>query len=155
MANTAREAKKQGLAWWEEGSFVEISLNIERLDKKGLPYWDPNTFRARCLTTGTWVKVEVLNAFDEPHEEFPDALLPKEFSIWKVIPPRVYNMKNNDILVIVGNGRYPERREVYVIRKGTDDVVKEGFGTVEEARDWIALYDEGEEFAEDEVEFSF
>jgi hypothetical protein len=41
-----------------------------------------------------------------------------------------------------------------VIRKGSDEVVKDGFASIEEAADWIEKYDAGEEYADDEVEYT-
>lgn len=86
---TKKEAKKQGLAFWDEGALVEIGLNIRRADRKG-EYSDPNTYRARCLSSGTndRVRVEVLDSEGHPRPDFPEALLPGEFFIWRLLPAR-------------------------------------------------------------------
>ena len=145
MASTAAEAKKQGLAWWVKESIVEIWLHVEPSD--------PNTYRARCLTTGTFPKLEVLNNYDDqPHERYPEALLAKEYAIWKVLVPREHQVKDGEVLIIVGDGR---NKPVRVIRKGSDETLKDGFETIEDARDWIIAYDNGEVHADDEVEYSF
>lgn len=145
MATNRAEAEKQGLAWWDKDSIVEIWLHVQPSD--------PNTYRARCLTSGTFPKLEVLNDYDDqPHERYTEALLKGEYAIWKVLPSREYQMKDGEFLIIVGDGR---KKPVRVIRKGSDETVKDGFASIEEARDWIIAYDAGEEHADDEVEYSF
>lgn len=86
---TKKEAKKQGLAFWDEGALVEIGINIRRVDAKG-EYSDPNRYKARCLSSGTndRVRVEVLDSEGHPHPDFPEALLPGEFFIWRLLPAR-------------------------------------------------------------------
>jgi hypothetical protein len=144
MANSKAEAKKQGLAWWDEGAIVEVWVHVEPSD--------PETYRARCLTSGTFPKLEILqHDVDEPHPRYPDALLKGEYGIFRVVPAREHVTPNNEILVIVGNGR---KHPVKVIRKGSDEVVKDGFASIEEAADWIQKYEDGEEYADDEVEFT-
>ncbi len=148
---TKTEAKKQGLAWWEKDTIVEIGLMFQRQGKRGKMYHDPNNYRARCLTEGTWPKVEVLTAEDEPHPDFPDALLPKEYYIWRALRPRAYTLKNGEVFVVVDN---PGTSTYRIVRGKKREVVKDGFASIEDAVCWISEYEAGDTWIEGEVKFN-
>jgi len=62
-----------GCAYWSLGSIVEVSLHTEN--------HDPNMYRARCLTGGTFPTIKVLD------DKYPDAIEGRAtnplYAIWR------------------------------------------------------------------------
>lgn len=84
---TEKEALKQGYAWWHANSVVEIGLVDPVKDAKGKEFHDPNSYNARCLTSGTFPTLEVLDETGERHPQFPFPLFKGQYTIWKVVIP--------------------------------------------------------------------
>ena len=63
-----KEILKQELAWWEKDSIVEIWILT--------PPGDPNIYRAKCLTSGTFPTLEVLDS------RYSKSLNKGEYVIW-------------------------------------------------------------------------
>lgn len=67
------KVNKDGTAHWDQGSIVEVSIHAED--------HDPNLYYAKCLTSGTFPDVQVLDAkYPIPFEgKMQDCL----YSIWR------------------------------------------------------------------------
>ncbi|MGD9209208.1 MAG: hypothetical protein PVI90_00455 [Desulfobacteraceae bacterium] len=65
-----KEILKQELAWWDKDSIVEIWVLT--------PPGDPNMYLAKCLTSGTFPTLVVLNP------RYPKPLNKGEYVIWGV-----------------------------------------------------------------------
>jgi hypothetical protein len=130
--------QKDGTAYWLLGSIVEVSIHDGN--------HDPNTYRARCLTGGTFPKIQVL------HEKYPEPMqgraMDPPFVIWREIAEseeqeqeaieeaeRLIDetKKEHKMFVIVGQ----RKGNVRVVRKEDDEVVKEGLESIEAAAEWI------------------
>ena len=72
-------------AYWEKGSIVEIWSWLKLKDRKG-EYSDPNLYAARCMTSGTFPMIEVIDeSTGERHENFPMPLFEGQYCIWRVL----------------------------------------------------------------------
>ena len=68
------------LAHWTKGSVVEISL----FDVPGREH-DPNRYWARCLTSGTFPELEVVDDNCDPHPDFRELLTKGQYGIWREV----------------------------------------------------------------------
>lgn len=123
---------ENGCAHWDKGSIVEVGIFDDE--------HDPNHYRARCLTSGTFPLVQVLD-----NERYPDPVQVKPIASTIVIyaelaaSQEAFDQQNKEpeevvgMLVIIGC----RKGNVRVGRKDSDEIVETGFDSVEEARDWI------------------
>jgi len=121
---------KDGTAYWSLGSIVEVSIHDGN--------HDPNTYRARCLTGGTYPQVQVLD------DKYPEPLQAREidspFVIWREVAEseeaarEAEDREEVGMLVIVGL----REGQVRICRVGEEDPVVEGLVSLEAARAWIA-----------------
>lgn len=68
------------LAHWKKGSIVEINIH----DVPGHEY-DPNRYWARCLSSGTFPELEIVDDNCDPHPDFDSVLTKGQYSIWREI----------------------------------------------------------------------
>jgi hypothetical protein len=76
-----RDKRSDAPAHWPEGAIVEITL----FDITGDRERDPNRYWARCLTSGTYPDLQVVDDNCEPHPKFPDVLTKGEYTIWGIV----------------------------------------------------------------------
>jgi len=72
--------KHEKLAYWKKGTLVEINL----FDVPGREH-DPNRYWARCLTSGTFPELEVVDDNCDPHPEFKELLTKGQYAIWREV----------------------------------------------------------------------
>lgn len=84
MKNTrapARGDKEDAACIWPEHSIVEIDLQADP-DRWG---HDPNKYLARCLSTGPFPMLEVLDARGKKHPRFKEPLFEDDYVIWRMV----------------------------------------------------------------------
>lgn len=128
-----------GCAYWMLGSIVEVGIHDGN--------HDPNMYRARCLTGGTFPLLQVLD--DKYPEPMQGRAVDPPFVIWKEIAESaeaeedalvaeeeaINNCREErGVFVIIGQ----RKGQVRVVRKKDDETVVEGLESIEMAADWIA-----------------
>lgn len=122
----------EGRVYWSLGSIVEVITYDDT--------HDPNRYRARCLTAGTFPLVQVL---DNPR--YPDPVQVKPVASSVVIGREIAESAEAE-WDAVENGReaYGQfvivgRRKGYVrvVRREDDEMVREGLASIEAAAAWI------------------
>lgn len=123
------KVNKDGTVHWEKGTVVEVSIHTEE--------HDPNQYYAKCLTSGTWPTIQVLNnKYPLPFEGKPQGC---PYAIWrelseaevKALFPEGDEVSAGTYVVNPQPGGHTR-----VIDKRTDTVVEE-FPTCDEAVEWI------------------
>jgi hypothetical protein len=127
-----------GCAYWLLGSIVEVGLHTAD--------HDPNTYRARCLTGGTFPLLQVLD--DKYPEPMQCTAVNSPIVIWKEIAVSAeaeeeaeaaeeerLNGVQEEVRMFVIIGCKPGN--IRVGRRESDEEVQGGFDSIEDARDWI------------------
>jgi hypothetical protein len=68
------------LAYWKRDSIVEINIH-DVPEHEG----DPNRYWARCLSSGTFPELEIVDDSCDPHPDFPSTLTKGQYAIWREI----------------------------------------------------------------------
>jgi hypothetical protein len=130
--DAALKLNADGTVRWEGGSLVEVTLHGEDMR-------DPNMYYARCLTTGTFPRIQVLD------EKYPEPLEGREvaplYVIWRLVP-------EEEAKVVSGEAALPSGK-TYVVnlvpggavqvldsRKRKNKLV-DTFRSIESAEAWI------------------
>lgn len=128
-----------GCAYWLLGSIVEVGVFDDE--------HDPNHYRARCLTAGTFPLVQLL---DNPR--YPDPVQVKGVASTIVIYKEIAESTEAEEEAVEQeearlNGVQEEKGMFVIIgckpgnirvgRRESDEEVQGGFDSIEDARDWI------------------
>lgn len=131
------KTNKDGTVHWEKGSVVEVWLHLNN--------HDPNLYYAKCLTSGTWPTIQVLdNKYPLPIEGKPQDC---PYTIWRDLSDAeaeaLFPKEDGEVTA----GTYVVNPQpgghTRVIDKRTNKVVKE-FPTCDEACEWIDQHECGQ-----------
>ena len=123
---------ENGCAHWDKGSIVEVGIFDDE--------HDPNHYHARCLTSGTFPMVQLLD-----NEKYPDPVQVKGVASTVVIyrelaeSEEAYQELDKEpveeagMFVIIGC----KPGNIRVGRRESDEEIQGGFESIEAARDWI------------------
>jgi hypothetical protein len=132
---------KDGTAYWLLGSIVEVGV-------RGVKH-DPNTYRARCLTAGTFPTIQVL------HERYPEPIegraVDPPYVIWREIAASEEDEQQaiaeqarriDEVRTVCGAYVIVGQRKgaVHVVRQDDDEdatPVAEAFDSIDAAEEWL------------------